>query len=147
MALSEKLSAPQIDTAVRILRAGFPRAVAIYLYGSSASGALDTAGRSDIDIAVLLPHEEAKAAGSLSFSDARFRLQEALGREVDLVNARVAPIVLQKEIISGGTCLFSDDSSCVEAYEMLVLSLYGKLNEERRAILEEFYASGKAYQV
>ncbi len=30
---------------------------------------------------------------------------------------------------------------------MLVLSLYGKLNEERRAILEDFYASGKAYQV
>jgi predicted nucleotidyltransferase len=141
------LSAAQIDAAVRILRAAFPRTEAVYLYGSAATGALDAAGRSDIDIAVLLPHEEAKVAGSLAFSAARFRLEEALGREIDLVNARIAPIVLQKEIISGGTCLFSADSSRLEAYEMLVLSLYGKLNEERRGILEAFYASGKAYRV
>jgi predicted nucleotidyltransferase len=140
-------SAPQIDTAVRIIRAAFPRAEAIYLYGSAPSGALDATGRSDIDIAVLLPHEQAKEAGSLAFSEARFQLQEALGREIDLVNARVVPIVLQKEIIGGGTCLFAADSSLVEAYEMLVLSLYGKLNEERRGILEAFYANGKAYRV
>jgi predicted nucleotidyltransferase len=112
-----------------------------------SSGALDTAGHSDIDLAVLLPHAEAKQAGSLSLSEARFQLEEALGRQIDLVNARVSPIVLQKEIIGGGTCLFADDSSKVEAYEILVLSLYGKLNEERRGILEEFYASGKAYPV
>jgi predicted nucleotidyltransferase len=141
------LSTTKIDAAVRILRAAFPRTEAIYLYGSAASGALDAAGRSDIDIAVLLPHEEAKVSGSLAFSEARFQLGEALGREIDLVNARIAPIVLQKEIISGGTCLFSGDSRRVEAYEMHVLSMYGKLNEERRAILEAFYASGKAYRV
>jgi predicted nucleotidyltransferase len=145
--LSAMLSAAQIDTSVRILRAAFPRVEAIYLYGSASSGALDTAGHSDIDLAVLLPHAEAKQAGSLSLSEARFELEEALGRQIDLVNARVSPIVLQKEIIGGGTCLFADDSSRVEAYEMLVLSLYGKLNEERRGILEEFYASGKAFRV
>jgi predicted nucleotidyltransferase len=107
----------------------------------------DHTGHSDIDLAVLLPHAEAKQAGSLSLSEARFQLEEALGRQIDLVNARVSPIVLQKEIIGGGTCLFADDSSRVEAYEMLVLSLYGRLNEERRGILEEFYASGKAFRV
>jgi predicted nucleotidyltransferase len=142
------LSAAQIQTSVRILRAAFPMAEAIYVFGSAASGQLDTTGdRSDVDIAVLLPHQQAKAAGSLTLSEARFRLQEALGRTVDLLNARAAPIVLQKEIIGRGTCVFAADSSRIEEYEMLVLSLYGKLNEERRGILEQFYASGRAYPV
>ena len=86
-------------------------------------------------------------AGSLAMSEVRFELEEALGRTIDLVNVRAAPIVLQKEIVAGGTCLFTADSYQVEVYEMLVLSQYGKLNEERRGILEEFYASGKAYRV
>jgi predicted nucleotidyltransferase len=142
------LSAAQIQTSVRLLCAAFPMAEAIYVFGSAASGQLDTTGtHSDVDISVLLPHQEAKAAGSLALSEARFRLEEALGRTVDLLNARTAPIVLQKEIIGGGICVFAADSSRIEEYEMLVLSLYGKLNEERRGILEEFFASGRAYPV
>jgi predicted nucleotidyltransferase len=141
------LSEDQIAAAVRILHTAFPRAQAVYLYGSAASAELDATGRSDVDIAVLLPHDQARAEGSLAMSEVRFELEKALGRGVDLVNARAAPIVLQKEIVAGGTCLFTADSSRVAEYEMLVLSLYGKLNEERRAILEEFYDSGKAYRV
>jgi len=145
--MSGTVSSLQIDCAVRILRAAFPRTVAIYLYGSAVTGELDAAGRSDIDLAVLLPHSEAKKAGSLAMSEVRFQLEEALGRTIDLVNARAVPIVMQKEIVAVGTCLFAADSYQVEVYEMLVLSQYEKLNEERRGILEEFYASGKAYQV
>jgi hypothetical protein len=85
--------------------------------------------------------------GSLALTEVRFELEEALGRSVDLVNARVVPIVLQKEIVVRGIRVFARDRSGIETYEMLVLSLYGKLNEERREILEEFYATGRAYPV
>lgn len=146
--MDKSLSAAHIETAVRILRAAFPETEGIYVFGSAASGELDvTGGHSDIDIAMLLPHEQAKAAGSLALSEVRFQLEEVLGRTIDLVNARTAPVVLQKEIIARGTCVFAADSSRIQVYEMLVLSLYGKLNEERRGILEEFYASGRAYPV
>jgi uncharacterized protein len=146
--MGKALSPAQVQTAVRILRAAFPETEGIYIFGSAASGELDaTGGHSDIDIAMLLPHEQAKAAGSLALSEVRFQLEEALGRTIDLVNVRTVSIVLQKEIIGNGTCVFAKDPVRIQLYEMLVLSLYGKLNEERRGILEEFYASGKAYPV
>jgi len=146
--MGKALSTAQVQTAVRVLRAAFPETEGIYIFGSAASGELDaTGGHSDIDIAMLLPHEQAKAAGSLALSEVRFQLEEALGRTIDLVNVRTVSIVLQKEIIGNGTCVFAKDPVRIQLYEMLVLSLYGKLNEERRGILEEFYASGKAYPV
>jgi predicted nucleotidyltransferase len=147
-AMKGALTAEQVGIAVRVILAALPQTQAIYLYGSAASGALDTTGaHSDVDIAVILPHGQAKAVGSLAMSETRFQLEEVLERPVDLVNARTVPIVLQKEIIGGGSCVFALDSSLVEEYEMLVLSLYGKLNEERRGILEDFFATGSAYPV
>jgi hypothetical protein len=76
----------------------------------------------------------------------RFRLEEILRRTVDLVNARAAAVVLQKEIIATGIPIYTADPAGLERYEMIVLSLYGKLNEERRGILEEFASTGRAYR-
>ena len=44
-----------------------------------------------------------------------------------------------------GEPLYSRDATAT--YEMLVLSLYGKLNEERAGILEEFRRTKRAYRV
>ena len=84
---------------------------------------------------------------SRALGDPRFALEEHLGRPVDLVNARQASIVLQKEIISTGACVFTAEQSLVDEYEMIVLSLYGKLNDERREILAEFRRTWRAYRV
>ena len=127
------------------IRADLPQIQAIYLYGSTASG--QEHERSDVDLGVLLPHLEARKIGSLVLSDTRFALEELTGREVDLVNLRHAPIVLQKEVIAGGIRIYTQDGSAVDEYEMLVLSFYGKLNEERAGILEEFARSKRAYTV
>ncbi|HKJ85157.1 MAG TPA: nucleotidyltransferase domain-containing protein, partial [Spirochaetia bacterium] len=116
------------------IRADLPQIQAIYLYGSTASG--QEHERSDVDLGVLLPHLEARKIGSLVLSDTRFALEELTGREVDLVNLRHAPIVLQKEVIAGGIRIYTQDGSAVDEYEMLVLSFYGKLNEERAGILD-----------
>jgi hypothetical protein len=72
---------------------------------------------------------------------------EALGKPVDLLNAREAPTVLQKEIIESDRRLYSADDDAVAEFEMLTLSYYQELNEERRAILESFQESGRAYEV
>jgi predicted nucleotidyltransferase len=143
--MAGSLTEAQIDAIVRLVGSAYPEVEGVYLYGSAAGGTL---GRhSDVDIAALLPPGSARAAGSLALSDVRFRLEEALERPVDLVNARVGPIVLQKEIVAGGILVFAGDRSKIDEYEMIVLSLYGELNEERRGILEEFAATRKAYRV
>jgi predicted nucleotidyltransferase len=143
--MGESLDRELIDTITQTLRAAYPEVDGIYLYGSAAQGALSR--HSDVDIAVVLPHEAAKGAGPLALSKARFQLEQALGRPVDLLNARIGPIVLQKEVVATGACVFARDHRRIEEYEMLVLSLYGKLNEERRGILDEFQATGRAYPV
>ena len=72
-------------------------------------------------------------------------LQVAFNRDVDLINLRLAPNVLQKEIIMSGRRFFQAPGTVADEFEMLVLSLYQKLNEERAAILNEGLRSGKFY--
>ena len=79
-------------------------------------------------------------------SRCRFDLQEALSREVDLLNARQVSTVFQKEII-GGARIYCADRYAADEFEMLVISYYQKLNEERREILAAFYRTGRAYAV
>jgi uncharacterized protein len=138
------LSQSQIDVIVRCVTSAHPEVEGIYLYGSRAGG--QARRDSDLDVALLLPAATAKAVGSLAMSELRFRLEESLGQTVDLVNARAAPIVLQKEIIAGGIPVFATNRPLLDQYEMLVLSLYGKLNEERKGILQDFAATGQAYR-
>jgi predicted nucleotidyltransferase len=135
----------QRERAVDRIRTSFPSAQAIYVFGSVAMHQ-DTES-SDIDIGLLLPHAHAARTGSLRYSDLRFSLEEIVGRAVDLVNLRQVSIVLQKEVLATGDRIYTRDRRATEEYEMLVISLYGKLNEERREILEEFERTGRAYAV
>ena len=75
-----------------------PAVQAIYLYGTYGTG-LERPD-SDVDIALLLAPQEARAVKGLALSDLRFALEAALGRDVDLVNARRVSTVLQKEIVA-----------------------------------------------
>lgn len=61
-----------------------PDAQAIYLFGSY--GSEQEWPGSDVDIAVLLPVEEARKVGSLLMSDLRFELESMLNKDVDLIN-------------------------------------------------------------
>jgi predicted nucleotidyltransferase len=123
----------------------YPATQAIYLLGSYGTG--DERQDSDIDIALLLPHDEAKAAGSLAMSPLRFELEQRLGREVDLINLRLVSTVLRKEVVAADRRIFCANAYAVDEFEMLTLSLYAKLNDERREILEQFFESGRAYPV
>ena len=135
----------QRERAVDRIHTSFPDVQAIYIFGSVAMH--EDTESSDIDIGLLLPHVDAARVGSLRYSDLRFSLEEIVGRAVDLVNLRRVSIVLQKEVLATGDRVYTRDRRAAEEYEMLVLSLYGKLNEERREILEEFARTGRAYAV
>lgn len=132
-----------MDEIVPPVLAAFPAVQAIYLFGSY--GTADQWPTSDADIALLLPYAEAKSAGSLTMSDLRFALEARLKCDVDLINLRLVSTVLQKEVIAAERRIYCADGYAAAEFEMLVLSLYQKLNEERRGILEEFSRTKRAY--
>lgn len=97
------------DTITGIIRGHYPDVQAVYRFGSRSDGTAHP--DSDADIALLLPHAQARESLHLSFSRCRFDLEDALGQTVDLVNARTVSTVLQKEIIFGDRVMvFLDDS-------------------------------------
>lgn len=130
---------------VRIILAHYPTAQAIYLFGTY--GTPDEWPDSDVDIAVLLPHEQARRQPQLMLTPCHYALADALGKRVDLLNAREVSTVFQKEIIESGRLLYCADDEAFAEFEMLTLSHYQKLNEERKAILESFEETGRAYAV
>jgi len=117
---------------------------AIYLFGSYGAG--NAWPNSDIDIALLFTPEQAKAEQNLPMSQCRFDLENALSKEIDLLNARTVSTVFQKEII-GGVRIYCADMYAADEFEMLVISYYQKLNEERREIMDTFNKTGRAYAV
>ncbi len=132
------------DTIIRHVLADYPDAQAIYLFGSRDTDEAWTG--CDIEVALLLPHDEAWLAGQLTWSDLQARLAVALEREVDLLNARLVTTVLQKAIIFGER-IYCADRNATDEFEAVTLSLYQKLNEERAAIVDAVVASGRAYAV
>lgn len=123
----------------------YPTTEAIYLFGSY--GTADEWPTSDVDIALLLPPAKAKQVGHLALSDLHNRLAQLLGKEIDLINLRQVSTVFQKEIIMAERRIFCADRYAADEFEMLVLSFYQKLNEERQDILAEFARTGRAYPV
>jgi uncharacterized protein len=83
----------------------------------------------------------------LMLTPCHYSLQDALGKSVDLLNAREISTVFQKEIIESGRLLYCANDDAVAEFEMLTLSHYQKLNDERKAILESFEQTGRAYDV
>ena len=123
----------------------YPEVQAIYLFGSFGTG--NEWPSSDADIALLLPPKMAKGIGTLAGSDLRLQLEALLTKDVDLINLHQVSTVFQKEIIMADRRIYCADRYAAEEFEMLVLSYYGKLNEERAEILAEGLRSGRFYDV
>ena len=100
-----------------------------------------------MDIAVLVSPDEAKREAHLAISDARVALERVLGKDVDVVNLRQVSTVFQKEIIVADRRIYCASGYAAEEFEMVVLSLCQKLNEERAEVLAEGLRSGRFYNV
>jgi len=133
------------DVIVRTVLEHYPAAQAIYLFGTYSTA--DEWPDSDVDIALLLPPEEARRRPQLMLTPCHYALADALGKPVDLLNVREVSTVFQKEIIKSGRRLYCTDDDAVAEFEMLTLSYYQKLNQERKAILKAFQETGRAYAV
>ena len=132
-------------TIPQIILAHYPAAQAIYLFGS-----YDTDREwpdSDVDIALLLTPDEAKRVGYLALGNVQMSLERLFGKDVDLINLRLVSTVFQKEIIMAERRIFCADAYAVDEFEMLVISYYQKLNEERADVLAEGLRSGRFYNV
>lgn len=133
------------EAIIRTVLKSHPDTQAVYLFGSY--GTADEWPDSDVDIALLLPPAKAKTTGSMAMSELHFELEALLKKRVDLINIRQVSTVFQKEIIFADRRIYTGDEYAAEEFEMLTLSFYQKLNEERREIMDEFWRTGRAYRV
>jgi uncharacterized protein len=124
---------------VETLRGALPDVVAVYRFGSTATG--QAVQESDVDIAVL-PSTPLDPAF-------RFDLQEtlavALHRPVDLVDLLRASTVMRMQVLESAVLLFEHETAARLRFETAACSSYARLNEERRAILEQIRKEGTVY--
>ena len=131
---------------VHPILAAHPNTQAIYLYGTW--GTEHQRRDSDVDVGVLLPVETARVIdlwdwGLLSVEVARAAKVE----RADLVNLRDTSTMLCKEVIAAERRIYCADENATDEFEMLTLSFYQKLNDERRGIVESGLSSGRFYNV
>lgn len=133
------------ETLIQTVRGHYPDIQAIYLFGSW--GTADEWPDSDVDIAVLLPPRQARRVDFWRWNALAADLATILGKKVDLLNLRRVSTVFQKEVVMADRRIFTADAYAAEEFEMLTLSYYQKLNEERAEILAEGLRSGRFYSL
>jgi len=120
------------------LEAEYPELEALYLFGSW--GSEHQRDDSDLDIALLLP-ANANSSKTLDWYCLASELAELADTpKVDLIDLRKTNTILQMEIIDSGQRICASPSA--DHFELLTLSKYQKLTEERRDIVSDGINSG-----
>ncbi|SDI06157.1 Nucleotidyltransferase domain-containing protein [Pseudomonas benzenivorans] len=127
-----------IDALVAHLHAGLPSLLAVYLFGSQASG---TAGaESDLDLAVLVAGE----VEPLRLWQLSGELADIAGVPVDLLDLRAASTVMQYQIITSGRRLWAADAQAA-LFESFILSEKTALDGARAGLLADIQREGRVY--
>ncbi len=134
-----------ISRTIGFLQKNAHRLQGIYLFGSRAVGG--QRDDSDIDIAMLLHPKAARQMTGLQSFTLQCELAVELDLSVDLINLRQVNTVMQMEIIHTGELIFCADAYVCEEFEMLTLSFYQKLNEERADIMAQVMRTNRILQV
>lgn len=120
----------------------YPATQGIYLFGSYDTD--DAISSSDIDVAILLPVEVEKQINSGQWIKLSCDVAAATNREkTDLIRLRQVDTVFKKEIIVADRRIYCADPIAADEFEMLTLSLYQQLQEERKEIIEDAINSGR----
>ena len=120
----------------------YPDVQAIYLFGSH--GTENERPDSDIDVAILLPVESAKRVKDREWIELTTAIAMAEKREnIDLINLRKENTVFRKEIVMTGRRIYCADENAADEFEMLTISQYQQLQDERKDIIREAIESGR----
>jgi predicted nucleotidyltransferase len=123
----------------------YPATQAVYLFGSF--GTEYERPESDLDLAVLLPHDLSSSLDPNEWLKLGTCLSLFTKRSCDLLNLRRVSTVFQFEIVGKGRVLYCGDQDELAVFEMLVISFYQELNRERKEILEDLFKTRRAYHV
>ncbi len=131
---------PRITNAIC---AAFPETEAIYRFGSWGTDAerID----SDLDVAVLLPWQQARDVDLWDWAMLNGEVAAGASTDrVDLINLREADVVFQFEILRTGEVIYCADQAARLNFEVLTISRYEELNRWRKDF-EEAALSGELY--
>jgi predicted nucleotidyltransferase len=120
------------------LKQRLPDVLAIYLFGSVASGAAGP--ESDVDLAVLNdgpldPVEMWDVAGEIA---------SMVDSDVDLVDLRAASTILQHQVVTKGRRLFARDGQA-DVYEAFILSEKMALDARNAPLMADILREGRVY--
>lgn len=125
----------------RLVQDLHPEVLGVWLFGSFADG--HARADSDVDRAVLANGPVARDRAALQKIG---RLSQHLaGRRVDLVDLWTAPPVLRFEIFAHGIRIAARDPLFCDRFETTSISMYQRLNIERRELLDEITRRGTVY--
>jgi predicted nucleotidyltransferase len=137
------MSIPDIQWLVTRARdeilAALPDVVAIYVFGSAASGGLGP--DSDLDLAVLGP----RPYDGRQLYDLGRSIEVMSGLDIDLVDLITAPTLLKYEVITGGRQLHCADPDVALEFEGRCLTEYGDYKYRVEPLLEAVRETGRAY--
>lgn len=127
------LNQPESQKIVDFLKQALPYIQLIYLFGSRADGSEKPS--SDWDVAFLGQQK----LDNLQRWELAQGLASLLNTDVDLVDLLSASTVLNMQVVSKGRLLYGD-INIKDVYETKVYSMYGRLQESRQDIIEQFMA-------
>jgi predicted nucleotidyltransferase len=120
------------QTLSKLVLTALPQTRLLYLFGSQANNS--ATAQSDIDLTLLLPQK----LDPIQRFDLQEELAIKLGTDVDLVDLLSASTVLQHQIIYKGKLLWGEEAEKTR-FEMQVMAMYQKLNQERADILKAYH--------
>ncbi|WP_443192507.1 type VII toxin-antitoxin system MntA family adenylyltransferase antitoxin [Pseudomonas indica] len=126
------------DPLLEYLRKRLPDLLAVYLFGSHATGT--AAAGSDVDLAVLVPGQ----VEPLRLFEIAGELADLVGAPVDLLDLRAASTVMQFQIITTGRRLWAVDFRA-GVFESFILSEKTALDSARSGLLEDIRKEGRIY--
>lgn len=121
----------------------FPDAEAIYRFGSW--GTIHESEESDLDLAVLLPWQQASQVDLWHWAGLGGEVGAiAQNDKVDLINLREVDVLFQFEILRTGEVIYCAHKEARLNFEVLTVSKYQELMSWRKG-LEEAALSGELY--
>lgn len=137
------MATPDLDDLIERARASIvtamPGVVAVYVFGSAATG--HYAPGSDLDVAVL----GSRPLPSRDVYDLARALEVELGTDVDLVDLMTASTVLKYEVITRGRRIHCGDRDETVEFEGRSLAEHGRFMEDFAPLFSAIQDSGKAY--